>query len=604
LPAPLEEPRRKRVWIYLDWAFVLAGIAILILFVTKYQMPFRLDDVLHIQWAQEHTFWDAWHPVRGEIVRSVRPIFAATIWLLTHYAGMDDYLPWHITLVLSFLIALAFAGLTSRYISQRNSPLYFTTGLFWFAFTPILNFLFWYGDLTFTIELLFVTPAWYFGLRALFEKKIGFWLLAMFSGSMAVMSKEPALVLVHGVLVGSAIVRFKELKEIWRNNATKKWLFVVLYLLFLGVSLYVLFVSPTRSNRFFSLNSEDANLSFFIKDRLRYYSDVLLSLQGRLLLVTPIIYVAIIGLLRKNRDFELTRPGKDIFSVLGALVFSAAIAVVFISSLPALAIALLASCIIAAVTMKHERKAALLMLPFAICAITILAALLITVALVKTQLTELSVTLLVIVGWAWSRVTGDLVRTLQPVLKLPRMQLLFTIAGVATAFVIIYGFRYKIEKQERLLTDVRNVRLNSNDAIKWAAKHLPYRSVLGVAGYQLHGIGAADDLTSKDDGTKLRQQYTFLQGYIRIYLQNLGRHDISVAYLEDTTLVNEVLDSMRSEGNTYVFLQSDLDLKRFHGDGIRKPLLTMWDTMVCQFKRPPYPTEIWHVRKQLYTIPN
>src|SRR6266511_163454 len=130
----------------LDIAFVLGGLFILIIFTTVYQMPFRLDDVLHMDWAREHSFWDAFDVQKGEIVRSVRPVFAMTIWLLTHTAGIDHYFPWHLVLVGSFLIGLTYAGKTARYIAQKDSALYFTTGFFWIAFLPILNVLFWYGD--------------------------------------------------------------------------------------------------------------------------------------------------------------------------------------------------------------------------------------------------------------------------------------------------------------------------------------------------------------------------------------------------------------------------------------------------------------------------
>jgi len=38
----------------LDAVFILGGLVILILFTTVYLMPFRMDDVLHMDWAREH----------------------------------------------------------------------------------------------------------------------------------------------------------------------------------------------------------------------------------------------------------------------------------------------------------------------------------------------------------------------------------------------------------------------------------------------------------------------------------------------------------------------------------------------------------------------
>ena len=178
-----------------DALFTLGAFAILLLFTTRYLMAFRLDDVLHIQWAHTHTLFGALDPKHGSIVRSFRPIFASTIWLLTHTAGMEHYLPWHVTLVGSFLIGLGYAAKTSRYIASAPSALYAVALLYWIAFLPILNVLFWYGDLTFTIELMFTCSAWFYLLRGMLEAKLGAFILGSLLGVFAVMTKEPAIVL-------------------------------------------------------------------------------------------------------------------------------------------------------------------------------------------------------------------------------------------------------------------------------------------------------------------------------------------------------------------------------------------------------------------------
>lgn len=588
--APAVKPTRSTLIKVLDLLFLLGAVLILALFTTVYLMPFRLDDVLHIEWAQTHTFWDAWHPIRGEIVRSVRPVFAATIWLLTNYVGLYNYTPWHVTLVGSYLIALAFSGLTARYIARRPSALYFTTALYWVAFAPIVNVLFWYGDLTFTLELMFLTPAWYYGLRGLLEGRLGLFAIGSLLGAFAVMAKEPAIPLLHGVWLGAILVRWREFKAIWlAMPKTKRWLFIGLYAAVVGTSLWILVASPTKSNRFFSLDMPWDQLQPFVEHRIDYYSAVLLSPIARLLLITPIVYMAV--------EIASKRFGDGLGQFVTRLVISGVFASLFFYPVWLALILLIGMLIWIGVRHPTERRAAWLSLPFVLCVALIASVLLITVALVKTQLNELALTILVVTGWAWSRVLETGWNAAAPYLASPRSKM---IAGIVS-FIVIYGalvaMAPKIATYEQLLRDVRDVRANANDALKWAAKHLPRNVVLAVTGNRLHGIGSADDLTSKDDHTKLQQQYTFLQGYNHVYLKTLGRRDILVSYLEDSLVAMRALDSMRSNGDAYLFLQTGLDHQLFHGSDIPNLFLKSRDTLIAKFDQGPYPAEIWELRR-------
>lgn len=583
-------PVRSKLVKVLDIVFLILGFAVLALFTTVYQMPFRLDDVLHMEWAQNRDLLDAWHPIRGEIVRSVRPMFAATIWLLTHYAGLYNYLPWHITLVGSFLIALAFAGLTARYIARRNSALYFTTALYWLAFAPIVNVLFWYGDLTFTIELMFVAIAWYFGLKGLLEGRVGMFAIGAIAGCCAVMSKEPAILLVHGVWLGALLFRLGEFRERWHQMSKgTRIAFILLYALVVGVSLYILLFSPTKSNRFFSLSETPRpELEMFILDRVNYYSSILLSVSARLFLITPIVYVAI-------KRFS-QRFGEGIGQFATRVLISAALAFLLFYPLWFALILLFGLLIVIGLKENSESRAAWLSLPFAICIFVIVLALLVTVALVKTQLNELAITMLVISGWAWSKVFEDGVSVISPVITtLPAK-----VVTVVTLFLVVYGgilaASPRIARYEQTLRDVRDVRHNANDAIKWSARNLPRNAMLGVTSYGLHGIASADDLTSKNDSTKIFQQYTFLQGYNRVYLKLLGRADLQLAYLEDSLLAMRALDSLRSQGNGYLFLQTPLDSVLFYGNAMPNQFLKIRDTLLAKFDRGPYPSEVWLLR--------
>jgi hypothetical protein len=552
-------------------------------------MPFRLDDLLHMDWAREHSFWDAFSREQGEIVRSVRPVFAMTIWLLTRTAGIEHYFPWHFVLVGSFLISLAYAGKTARYIAMQDSALYFTTGLFWLVFLPILNVLFWYGDLTYALELLFVAPAWYYGLRGLLEGKIVLWSIAIFCGICAVLAKEPALLLVHSIFVGTFIIRFKGIKVRWEKISTQnKIVASSLYIVFIIISLKLYYASPTRSNRFFNLGSiSHDQLMFYINDRLRYYGETLLNPPARIFLITPLVYSIARPFVSKSISLLI------IFSL---FIFSAVISFFLIKSLIIFAAILLVVMFIHVLSTRKENKD-LLIIPFALSAIIIHGVLLITVMLVKTQLTELSVVLLVIAGVYWSKLVKELSPLLRPYWAKKNIRTL-TVSVILLAFISCSYLAFpQIKAKEKLLSDVRDVRTNANDAIKWMGVNLPYSSSVLVASPGLYGLGLADEMTSKDDEYKLYAQYTFLQGYVRSYFHALNRYDLFLGYLEDSVKLSRILDSCRSGGNYYLFLQTGLDADRFHGLINNIKQLTPHDTMLARFSQGPFPSEIWKLGK-------
>jgi hypothetical protein len=584
-----DKKERKRFVKVLDVAFIVGGLAIVIIFTTVYLMPFRLDDVLHMDWAREHSFWDAFNVSRGEIVRSVRPVFAMTIWLLTHTAGAYHYFPWHLTLVGSFLIGLAYAGKTARYIAKQDSALYFTAGFFWLAFLPILNVLFWYGDLTFTLELFFVAPAWYYGLRGLFEGRMSFWILSIFCGILAVLAKEPALLLIHGVFAGAFIFCFDDVKKAWHGNSLiQKIAAALLYLLLLLVSVKLYVASPTRSNRFFSIGTlSHDQLMFFVNDRLRYYGETLLNPIARLLLGFPLVYWILRQFIRKNITLSKS------FVV---IIISAVLAFFTIKSLIILAAILILTPILNIIREKEKRIHSLVLL-FAVSAVIILAVLLITVMLVKTQLTELSFVLLIIAGVYWALMGREIALLASPYLTKKSIRNSLAFISVLILACIFYAGLPVVKVKERLLRDVRDVRNNANDAIKWMGAHLPANSSVVVTAPSLYGLGFADEMTSKDDEYKLYAQYTFLQGYVRSYFLALNRTDISLGYLEDSVKLSQVLDSCRSQGNYYLFLQTGLDVDRFHSAIDGKMQLFKNDSLLMKLTKGSYPSEVWILRK-------
>lgn len=578
--------KKKTFSSYLDVIFLLGALALTLLFTTVYLMPFRLDDVLHMDWAREHTFWDAFHPVKGEIVRSYRPLFAATIWVLTHTAGTENYFAWHITLVGSFMIGLAYAGLTARYLSGDRLALYFTTGFYWFAALPILNVLFWFGDLTFTIELMFTCSAWYFGLKGLKEGRIGYWAAGCILGCAAIASKEPAIVMVHVIFCGFLLLNAKEVISTWRaTTVVNRSAAISIYLLLILVTIYIYITSPTRSNRFFIFsNIPEETIEFFIKDRFRYYSDILLNPLSRMVIVVPLVYLLI-----RSMSVNL-RPHKR-YIIIFSLVTSCILGYVFETSLLTVSVLLVAAPVMYSIYMKE--KSLLTTLPFSVSIIITFTALMITVMLVKTQLTEVTVLIMVISGMGWSIVArdcGSVYNSFPLFLKriLYSTALLLMLCGIYLIYPVL-------SKRETLLRDVQAVRMNSNDAIKKMAAQLPNGSTVLVTGHALFGETNAHDLTSRSDEEKLTDQYTFLQGYVRSYLYNLGRFDLRVAYLESPVLIHKILNSFREHPHSYLFLQTEQDKLLYTSIGETVPIHRS-DTSIIKVERRGFSSEVLKLR--------
>ncbi len=559
----------------------------LALFTTRYRMPFRLDDVVLMLWAKTHTLADAFDPIRGQMINSFRPMFAVTAYALTHLAGWNHRFWWHLTLDLSLLIGIAFIGLTARYITGRWYALPIAVLLYFIAFLPILNIFFWYADLTYGLELAFSGMVWYFGLRGLYEANTRYWFLAMALGVLAVLSKEPAFVLVHVVLLGSFLLERNQIREKWNNRtALQKRAAIISYVLLLGVSFWVAFVSPTRSNRFFAISAP--NLGYFIRDRIAYYSAIYLSITARLLLFTPIVYVFVRNLFRVPRAmsnglrFALT----SIAAILLALLF-------FQNILIAIPLTLFIF-VALSVTNHSDRPVVRRLLPFLACLLIAVPALLLTIQLVKTQLTEVALLTVVLSSWAWATWGEDLFAFLKSLPSVMRTVVLAT-AGAA-GIILLIAIAPRVAHEERLLREVRDVRENANNAVAWAATNLPPHSLLVVTEYPLYGIDGAGALTPLSDETKLADQYTFDGGFVFDALEDLARPDFRRTYLSDSLMLPRVLAAMRTRPHSYVLLQSKLDYDRFHGAAGDAPLLTPGDTLVAEFARAPYPSQIWEIR--------
>jgi hypothetical protein len=569
--------------------FLAAGIGILTLFTTRYRMPFRLDDVLLMLWAKTHSVLDVFDPIRGQMINSFRPVFTLTAFLLTRFAGWNHPFWWHLTLDLSLLTGIAFMGLTARHLVKRWYALEISIALYWIAFLPILNIFFWYSDLTFGLEIAFTASAWYFGLRSLYEARLGYWLSAMLLGSLAVLSKEPAFVLVHVVLWGSFLLERHQVRTAWAaNSKLNHYAAIGAYLILLGVTVWVALVSPTKANRFFSFSTPD--IQHLVRDRIEYYSAVYLSITARILLFSPMVYAFV----RTMFERRIRISNAASFSLVTFLAIILAI-LCFQNILISIPLVTFIFVTLASVP-SIERRSARRLLPFVACLAIAIGALLFTIQLVKTQLTEAALLTVILSSSAWCVWGEDFCVAIQPYRSKKAFRWIAFSGVTLIAVILAAGIWPRILREERLLREVRDVRQNANDAVRWAAINLPNGSLLAVTDYNLYGIDGPGALTSKNDETKLAEQPTFAGGFVFDALAVLGRNDFQRTFLTDSILLPRVLDAMRREPHDYILLQTKLDLDLFHGADGRKPLLFSSDSLVARFSYGPYPCEIWLLR--------
>jgi hypothetical protein len=562
----------------LGWqSLVLAalGLGLILLFPLRYGMPFRLDDVLLMDWANAHSLLDAFNPERGQMVNSFRPMFGVTAWLLTHIAGSEHPIVWQFVLTTLLVVALVMLARIARDIAASGWALIVTPILYLIGFTSILNVFFWFSDLTYALELAFTTLAWYYAVRGLMQAQLGSWAIGLLFAILAVISKEPAIVMVHAVVIGTALLFRRQIAAAWRERGPRDIKTAAgLYLLLLAVTLWIVLVSPTRVNRFFALS--DPSLRSYMAGRLAYYNALLTSPLVRAIFYFPIVFSC-----TRTLWFQKLEDGSPKLLLLALLSLVASVFVLksaFIA-LPVLVFLMTTRAV------RYRERSVLMLLPYLATIFIAFATLLVTIQLVKTQLTEIAFMLTVLAAWGWV----ETARTLVPVLR--RSPNVSIVATAILVGVAIDGAWPRLQHQEKLLRDAAAVRWNANDAVTWSAKHLPQQSTLLVTTYMLHGFENPGVLTATDDESKLRQQPTFDAGYVYTFLEQLGRRDIDRGFLDDASRAPEVLEAYRRVPNSFVMLQTEIDRTRL------TPLLTPRDTLVARFSRQPYPSEIWWLRE-------
>jgi hypothetical protein len=234
-----------------------------------------------------------------------------------------------------------------------------------------------------------------------------------------------------------------------------------------------------------------------------------------------------------------------------------------------------------------------LLVPLSAIAMVNVAVLLITMMLVKTQLTELSFLLTLI----YSVGVASLVGTISGQLLRSRASRFVAVGGVAVGILAFaLALLPKLRAKEALLSDVHASRLHANKAIRYIAGAVPSEAVIAMTTPELIGLATEDDLTSKDDEYKAYAQHSFQQGFARAYFQVLGRADIRLAYLADSANILRTLDSLRNTGDHYLLLETGLDVDLAHGKRNGLSWFTAHDSLVARFDDGGFASEVWKLK--------
>lgn len=176
---------------------IMAGAMILaigMVLPVVFPVYFRNDDVHYIEWARAHRFQDCFSVSQGVLFGMFRPVQNLTWWVLFRCAGLNPY-PYQVAVTITYLGALiCYFGFVSAAISKPVA--WATTGTYLVVFHFLTYIIFWFSDLTYSLELLLSHAAlWCLAatVRRYSQRKLCAGLVLTFA---AVMAKEPAAIII------------------------------------------------------------------------------------------------------------------------------------------------------------------------------------------------------------------------------------------------------------------------------------------------------------------------------------------------------------------------------------------------------------------------
>lgn len=323
------------------WRGILAGgivlVAVSFLLPLAFPVYFRDDDVAYLHWARTHGFLDSFDPGKATLFGMFRPVQNLVWWLLYHAAGLDPY-PYQVVITLTYLVAFGcFVGFAGSAFSRSVSLMTAIAYLAGFHF--LMYIIFWFSDLTYTLEIMLAHAAlWCLAAAANpFSWPRLTAGLALFLG--AVLAKEPAAIMVPFGFVFLVSLRWSSLGRGDRIRLAA----AAIILLAAGAS-WILLTPSLRSRQGIPADSLAVAWRTFIQPRWDYYAQSFAAPPSLLIVAAPVFLV----IQRLIRSFRLSASLRTAMALAAASILT-----LLLKANPAILLAVLVGASLALVFLRH-----------------------------------------------------------------------------------------------------------------------------------------------------------------------------------------------------------------------------------------------------------
>jgi hypothetical protein len=257
--------------------FWLGGILLISLLIPSlFPVYFREDDVVYLNWARSHGWLDCFKPSQAILFGMFRPVQNLTWWCLYRFAGINPA-PYHVAIVFTYLASLAaFVAFVRTAVSTRAALVSLTAYAILFYFLTYI--IFWFSDLTYTLELMFAHAAlWLFAL-SLKHKTRRHLAGAVVLFIAAVAAKEPAALIVPLVCAQLIAMQWPHV-----NPALRRRSILAAGLMLAAGLAWILLNSSLQSRQGIPLDQGAAAIIAFVLARWSYYAGILTTVPAILL---------------------------------------------------------------------------------------------------------------------------------------------------------------------------------------------------------------------------------------------------------------------------------------------------------------------------------
>jgi len=275
---------------------------------TVFPVYFRADDVVYLDWARTHAWVDCFRPSVASLFGMFRPVQNIAWWSLYHLAGLNPY-PYHVAVLFSYLVSLAvyLAFIKTAFSTRVALASMATYGVCFYFLTYIV---FWFSDLTYTLELMFANGAlWFFALAIkLNMRRYLAGTFALFC--IAVAAKEPAAFIIPLVCACLLFVKWEHLDHLMRRRSA----FMACLMLVAGIS-WILVNPAVQSRQGIPLGQGASDVIAFLMHRWAFYAGSLTAFPAILVLAA-----ALYPLLQKVLSRSTVDPSRSQWIAAGVSV--------------------------------------------------------------------------------------------------------------------------------------------------------------------------------------------------------------------------------------------------------------------------------------------